>query len=68
MTRHRIEPRRRALRTNRQRHTNDRDRLARELATVRSQSELAELAAVLDRHCDAESEPIRAIVDWTRAA
>lgn len=68
MARHRIEPTRRALRANRNQHDDDRDRFARELATVCSQAELAELAAVLDRHGDAESDPIRAIVDWTRAA
>jgi hypothetical protein len=65
---HRIASTRRVMRSCRTRRAGARTVLARELATVRSQAELAELAAVLDRHGDAEADPIRAVVDWTRAA
>lgn len=43
-------------------------RLARELDQFRTRAELLELAAVLDRHDDAKTEPLRELVDWTRAA
>ncbi len=46
----------------------NRSRLARELGEFRSQAELTELAAVLDRHADADTEQLRELVDWTSAA
>lgn len=45
-----------------------RTRLARELGQFRSQADLTELAALLDRHPDAETEQLRELVDWTAAA
>ncbi|WP_460605710.1 hypothetical protein [Jatrophihabitans fulvus] len=43
-------------------------RLAAELAEYRSQAELTELAALLDRYSDDETQKLRELVDWTRAA
>jgi hypothetical protein len=44
------------------------DALRRDLATYESPAELLELAAMLGRHDDADTEAIRNLVDLTRAA
>lgn len=43
-------------------------RLALDLGAYTSRADLLELAAICDRYDDAVSAPIRAAVDWTRAA
>lgn len=45
-----------------------REALTNDLSTYTSKADLAELAALLDRHSDADSAPLRDAVDWTRAA
>ena len=42
--------------------------LAHDLAAFHSAADLAELTALLGRYDDADSAPIRELVDWTRAA
>jgi hypothetical protein len=42
--------------------------LEHELAAFDSPADLLELSAMLERHDDAETETIRRIVDWQRAA
>ncbi len=51
------------------RHTTDpaREQLARDLASFHG-AELADLAAILDRHSDSDADAVRDLVDWTRAA
>ncbi len=42
--------------------------LAADLATYANPTELAELAAILGRYDDTETDRIRGLVDWTHAA
>jgi hypothetical protein len=42
--------------------------LARELAAFDTKNDLLELATILARHADADTEAIRGIVDWNAAA
>ena len=46
----------------------ERRRLERELATYTTAAELDDLAAILDRHPDAEAAPVREILARHRAA
>lgn len=46
----------------------ERRRLERELATYTTAAELDDLAAILDRHSDAEAAPVREILARHRAA
>ena len=56
----------------RRRHRRDaahtRARLTHDLQSFTSQADLADLAALLDRHDDRETGALRDAVDWTRAA
>lgn len=58
---------RRGLWSATRRHRTD-DTLARDLRSYTSKADLAELAAILDRYSDSDTESVRAAVDWTRAA
>ncbi|MEP6851847.1 MAG: hypothetical protein ABJA87_04215 [bacterium] len=42
--------------------------LTRDLATFDTRSDLTDLAAILDRHSDADASGVRAIIDWSRSA
>ena len=45
-----------------------RQALAADLATYNTPADLRDLEAILERHDDVDAAPIRALVDWTRAA
>lgn len=42
--------------------------LEHDLATFDTKADLAELAAILDRHDDADAAVVRDLVNWSRAA
>ena len=45
-----------------------RDELARDLATYDSPADLLELSAMFARYPDAQTEDVRPLVNWSRAA